>query len=148
VSRAPQVARDTRKDAYESSLRLGTAAPCRTKEVVHLSQTVLATRHTPHPSINLEAITTHLTALTDAQACPQCDHATTAVVADFTHLLTELARLHDELAAARLEAANLRTAIHATLGAVSDGEADPLAYLRWEVSPEQTPSSGPGRGCV
>jgi len=56
----------------------------------------------PHSIINLEAITTHLAALADAQACPQCDHARTAVIADFTHLLTELARLYDELAAAAL----------------------------------------------
>ena len=39
-----------------------------------------------------------------------------------------------ELAATRLDRANLLAAIRATLAASADGEADPLAYLRDELS--------------
>jgi hypothetical protein len=107
---------------------------------VHLSPTVPPTRPMPHPSVNLEAITTHLTALAGTQLCPRCDTTVTAVIADITALLSILARLCDELAAARLDNANLRAAIGAALGAAEDGEPDPLDYLRWEL-----PDTGGGR---
>lgn len=93
----------------------------------------------PHPPITLEAITAHLTALAAAQLCPRCDTTVTSVIADITGLLSVLARLYDELAAVRLENANLRAAIGAALGAAQDGEPDPLDYLRWELP-------GTGRG--
>lgn len=38
-----------------------------------------------------------------------------------------------QLAAARLKAANLEAAMRAALSAHSDGESDPLAYLRDEI---------------
>lgn len=110
--------------------------PCRTREVVYLSQTVPAQRL----ALNLEAITTHLTALTGAQACPRCDIAVLPVLTDITGLLTVLARLADELAKVRLDNANVRAAIQATLGGARDGEPDPLDYLRWEL-----PSTGQRR---
>ncbi|MGH3279636.1 MAG: hypothetical protein ACRDNW_10925 [Trebonia sp.] len=54
-------------------------------------------------------------------------------LADIARLLSEIASLHSQLAAARLKAANLEAAIRATLGAHSDGEPDPLSYLRDET---------------
>lgn len=48
-------------------------------------------------------------------------------------LLTEIASLREKLAAARLRAANLEAAIRAALGAHSDGESNPLSYLRDEI---------------
>jgi len=70
----------------------------------------------------------------------------TPVIADVTRLLSTLGRLYDELAGVRLEAANLRAAIGAALGAAADGEPDPLAYLRWELPEHPTPSPDSGRG--
>jgi len=94
----------------------------------------------PHPPITLEEITQHLTTLADTQLCPRCDTTVVPVLADITSLLSILAQLYDELAAARLDNANLRAAINAALGAAQDGEPDPLDYLRWEL-----PETGRGR---
>ena len=117
-------------------------------EVVYLTHPIPFERHTPPRPLDLEAITAHLHALADTQWCPRCDTAVTPVIEDVTNLLSILAQLYDELASARLEAANLRAAIHATLSAAADGEADPLAYLRWELPEphEQTPAPDSGRG--
>jgi hypothetical protein len=100
----------------------------------------------PHPPITLEEITTHLTALADAQLCPRCDATVVPVITDITGLLSTLARLSDELAIARLDNANLRAAINAALGAAEDGEPDPLDYLRWELPEHHGTSPNPGRG--
>lgn len=53
---------------------------------------------------------------------------------DTATLLCAVAQLSTELAAVRLEAANLHAAMRAALGAARDGEPDPLAYLRWELA--------------
>jgi outer membrane protein TolC len=53
--------------------------------------------------------------------------------ADYARLIAEIASLHNQLAAARLRAANLEAAMRAALGAHDDGESDPLAYLRDEI---------------
>lgn len=53
--------------------------------------------------------------------------------ADTARLLSEITSLQSQLAAARLRAANLEAAIRAALGAHSDGEPDPLSYLRDEI---------------
>jgi hypothetical protein len=53
-----------------------------------------------------------------------------AALADCAALAAEVARVADELAAARLDRANLLAAMRATLAADSDGETDPLWYLR------------------
>jgi hypothetical protein len=55
-----------------------------------------------------------------------------AVAADVAALLGTVAQLCDELAAVRLESANLHAAIRAALNAAADGETEPLDYLRWE----------------
>ena len=54
-------------------------------------------------------------------------------LADIARLLTEIAALHNQLNDARLRAANLEAAVRATLSAQSDGETDPLFYLRDEI---------------
>ena len=54
-------------------------------------------------------------------------------LADIARLLTEIISLHSQLAAARLWAANLEAAMRAALRAHSDGEPDPLSYLRDEI---------------
>jgi hypothetical protein len=140
VSRAPPGARDTGKDANGLYLRFNYGSHCRTEEVVDLSPAVPPARPMPLPPITREEITTHLTALAAAPLCPRCDTTVISVIADITSLLTVLARLSDELAAARLDNANLRAAIGAALGAAEDGELDPLDYLRWEL-----PGTGRGR---
>jgi hypothetical protein len=53
-------------------------------------------------------------------------------------LTAEATRLAAELAAARLDRANLLAAIRATITAHADGEADPLWYLRDELAASQT----------
>lgn len=55
-------------------------------------------------------------------------------LADLPAVLAELGRVRAELAAVRLDRANLLAAMRATLGADSDGEPDPLAYLRDEIA--------------
>jgi hypothetical protein len=54
-------------------------------------------------------------------------------VADVPVLIDEVRALRMGLRAARLRAANLEAAARATLGAVGDGERDPLFYLRDEL---------------
>ena len=92
------------------------------------------TQHIPTLTIDLEAITTHLDALAGTDQCPHCDAALTALAGDIAHLLTEINQLYSALLAARLQSANLRAAIRATLHAHADGETDPLAYLRDELA--------------
>jgi hypothetical protein len=53
-----------------------------------------------------------------------------AALADCAALAADVARLADQLRAARLERANLAAAMRATLAADRDGETDPLWYLR------------------
>jgi hypothetical protein len=55
-------------------------------------------------------------------------------LADTARLLTEITSLHNQLAAARLKAANLEAAMKAALSAHQDGEDDPLSYLRDELA--------------
>ena len=54
-------------------------------------------------------------------------------LADLPAVLADLRRERAELAAVRLDRANLLAAVRATLGAQADGEADPLYYLRDEL---------------
>jgi hypothetical protein len=71
-------------------------------------------------------------------------HLDTAL-ADNLALSAELTRLGTDLAAARLDMANLLAAARATLAAHTDGEADPLYYLQDELSARQAPSQRHGR---
>jgi hypothetical protein len=54
-------------------------------------------------------------------------------LADSPALSAEMTRMRAELARARLDLANLAAAALATLAAHSDGEPDPLSYLRDEL---------------
>ena len=60
-------------------------------------------------------------------------HLDTALAGNLT-LAAEFTRQNAELAAIRLDRANLLAAIRATLAAHADGETDPLYYLRDELS--------------
>jgi hypothetical protein len=55
-------------------------------------------------------------------------------LADARDLATEVARLSAEVSAARLNLANAHAAMRAALAADSDGEPDPLWYLRDALS--------------
>jgi predicted DNA-binding ribbon-helix-helix protein len=71
-------------------------------------------------------------------------HLDTALADNLT-LSAELARLTADLAATRMDRANLLAAIRAALAAHADGEADPLSYLRDEMDARQIPVQGHGR---
>jgi hypothetical protein len=60
-------------------------------------------------------------------------------------LSAELTRLSAELAATRLDMANLLAAARATLAAHADGDDDPLYYLRDELHARHTLSERHGR---
>jgi len=65
-----------------------------------------------------------------------------AALADVDALAADAARLSADLAAARMDRANLLAAIRAAIAAHADGEADPLYYLRDELSARQGRSEG------
>jgi len=91
-------------------------------------------RHAPQLSINPDEITTRLRDLSSAGMCERCEIPVTRAITDIARLLTQVRTLYDALAAERMRAANLEAAIRAALGAESDGETDPLAYLRDEIA--------------
>ena len=71
-------------------------------------------------------------------------HLDTALADNLT-LSAEVARLNAELAATRLNRANLLAAIRAAIAAHADGEPDPLYYLRDELNARQMPAQHHGR---
>jgi hypothetical protein len=75
-----------------------------------------------------------------SQMWEQVDRA----LADVPAMGTVIARLSAELADTRLDRANLLAAMRATIAAHADGEADPLYYLRDELSARHTASQGHG----
>jgi len=76
--------------------------------------------------------------LARVRICDQCQQSVPSLINDFADLVAELTRLAGELDAARLEGANLRAAMRATLAAHADGEPDPLWYLRDELDAAQS----------
>ena len=62
-----------------------------------------------------------------------------AALHDTAVLLTEAIRLSAELKETRLDRANILAALRATLAADSDGEPDPLSFLRDELHARRTP---------
>jgi hypothetical protein len=63
---------------------------------------------------------------------------------DTSALAAEITRLSAELERTRLDRANLRAAIRATLAAHADGEPDPMWYLRDALNaPETAPPRRP-----
>jgi hypothetical protein len=61
-----------------------------------------------------------------------------AALQDTPVLVTEIAKLSAELKESRLDRANLLAAARATIAAQSDGEADPLYYIRDELAARET----------
>ena len=68
-----------------------------------------------------------------------------AALADTAALCAQVTRLSAELERARLDRANLRAAMRATLAAHADGEPDPMWYLRDELIAAQMPAAGSRR---
>jgi len=114
------------------------------------------TNTNPKPDINLAQISTRNTharhiVLGCASALPalaamwqELDDALSDAVllsALVARLSAQVSRLSDEIGRARLDRANLRAAMRATLAAHADGEPDPLWYLRDELD---APQSAPG----
>jgi len=62
-------------------------------------------------------------------------------LSDTAALAARVARLSAELEHTRLDRANLRAAMHATLAAHADGEPDPLWYLRDELNAAERPAA-------
>ena len=103
----------------------------------------------PNPDIDLHQISTRNTHARHvvagcAAALPtladmwrELDDALT----DLVTLAAQLTRFSADLERARLERANLRAAMRATLAAYADGEPDPLWYLRDELNAPQTPDT-------
>ena len=109
----------------------------------------------PHPNsrIDLEQITArnqtarHMIAGFSAEMPVLADfwrHLDTALADNLT-LSAEVARLTAELAATRLDRANLLAAMRAAIAAHADGEPDPLYYLRDELDARQMPAQRHGR---
>jgi len=63
---------------------------------------------------------------------------------DTATLTAEISRQRTDLAAVRLDRANVLAAIRAALAAARDGEADPLAYLRDELDDRASRLTGAG----
>jgi len=88
------------------------------------------TTHAPRHTVDLEAVRTHHDTATTTHARA----ALWVAAADIPVLLAETDRCRTLLALVRAEYANLLAAGRATLAAYRDGEADPLWYLRDELS--------------
>jgi hypothetical protein len=107
----------------------------------------------PHYRIDLEEIAArnetarHMIAGFSAEMPVLADfwrHLDTALAGNLA-LSAEVTRLNTELGATRLGMANLLASVRAALAACADGEADPLYYLRDELSARQAPSQRHGR---
>ena len=68
-----------------------------------------------------------------------------AALADAAILAAQVTRLSAELERTRLDRANLRAAMRATLAAHADGEADALWYLRDELNASERPAAASRR---
>ena len=71
--------------------------------------------------------------------------ALTDALSDTATLAAQVTRLTAELERTRLDRANLRAAMRATLAAYADGEPDHLWYLRDELNAPQTPDAASRR---
>lgn len=110
--------------------------------------------NTPYSTVNIPEVITRNSAARDmvagfATAMPTLSamwqHIQTAL-ADVRDLVAEVARLSADVAAARLDRANALAAMRATIAAHSDGETDPLSYLRDELQAAQSsPAAHTGR---
>jgi hypothetical protein len=89
-----------------------------------------STPKAPRPTVDEEAIWHHLRMALDRRT----PFAIWTAIADIPVLLAELERVGMLLTSARTEFADLLAAARASLGAVEDGEPDPLLYLRDHVA--------------
>lgn len=104
----------------------------------------------PSSSINIPEVMTRNSAARDivagfASATPSLAAMWQQIgtaLADAGALAAEVARLAAELRSARLDRANLLAAMRATVAADSDGEADPLSYLRDELRAAHSAAQG------
>lgn len=90
--------------------------------------------HLPRLHVDTDAIIIRMAALAEVQLCAHCAAPVVDAMVDIASLLAEVIRLHTALIEVRRESANRLAAIRAALGAASDGENDPLAYLRDELA--------------
>ncbi len=88
----------------------------------------------PPLSIDPDEITSRLRELANTDVCDRCELPVTRAVTNIARLLIQVNRLYIALRKERIRSANLEAAIRAALGAESDGEADPLGYLREEIA--------------
>jgi putative heme degradation protein len=86
----------------------------------------------PRPRTDIRRISNHVTTA-NRDRCARCASNIWRLTGDIADLLAEIADVYNTLADVRMEAANLRAAIQATLSADHEGENDPLAYLRYEI---------------
>lgn len=106
-----------------------------------------------HPSINLAEITARNETArriiagfsAEMPALTGIWQTLRTALTDTQTLTAELTRLSAEVSATRRDMADLLAAARATLAAHSDGEADPLYYLRDELDARQTPPERHGR---
>jgi hypothetical protein len=102
----------------------------------------------PHSRINLDQITArnqtarHMIAGFAAEMPALADlwRNLDTALADNLTLSAEVTRLTAEHTATRIDRANLLAAMRATIAAYTDGEPDPLSYLRDELDPRQIPA--------
>ncbi|GID61995.1 hypothetical protein [Actinoplanes couchii] len=90
-------------------------------------------QHIPRPTIDQEAIRTHLHAVRQRPT----PVTVWTVIGDVPVLLAEVDRIARLLTRARWDFADLLAAARATLSADRDGEPDPLTYLRDAVAEHQ-----------
>jgi outer membrane murein-binding lipoprotein Lpp len=107
----------------------------------------------PYPTIDLQQISTRNTHARHivagcASAVPtladmwrELDDA----LSDLAALAALVTRLSADLERTRLDRANLRAAMRATLAAYADGEPDPLWYLRDELNAPHAPAAASRR---
>jgi hypothetical protein len=111
------------------------------------------TNTNPNPDIDLAQISTRNTharhiVVGCASALPSLADMWQTLddaLADTVTLCALVTRLSAELDRVRLDRANLRAAMRATLAAHADGEPDPLWYLRDELNAAQARSAGSRR---
>ena len=107
----------------------------------------------PRPDIDLQQISTRNTHARHivagcASALPTLAgmwHELHDALTDAATLAAQITRLSADLERTRLEAANLRAAMRATLAAYAEGEQDPLWYLRDELNAPQASSAASRR---
>jgi hypothetical protein len=107
----------------------------------------------PNPDFDLQQISTRNTHARNIiagfssvlPALAEWWQALTDALSDTATLAAQVTRLSVDLERTRLDRANLRAAMRATLAAYADGEPDPLWYLRDELNAPQTPAAASRR---